>query len=44
MLLDKIFSFVFKKYPAYLWNKPNVYKVMLFPVIFYYYIKDKKNE
>jgi len=43
-MLNKIFKFLFKDYPAYFWEKPNIYKIILFPVIFYYYLKDKKND
>jgi len=43
-MFDKIFTFLFKDYPAYFWEKPNIYKIILFPVIFYYYLKDQNNE
>ncbi len=44
-MLNKIFRFFFRDYPAYFWKKPNVYKILLLPVIFYYYLKqdDKSN-
>jgi len=40
-MLNKIFDFLFRKYPVYFWSKPNVYKLILFPVIFYYFLKKK---
>jgi len=38
--MDRLFDFLFKKFPAYFWEKPNVYKILLFPVLLYYYLKD----
>jgi hypothetical protein len=40
-MLNKIFDFLFKKYPAYFWENPNIYKIILFPIIFYHYLKKK---
>ena len=46
-MIDKLFKFAFKDYPSYLWSeikfKKIIFKLILFPYIFYYYFK-KKNE
>jgi len=44
-MLDKIFDFLFRKFPAYFWEKPHFYKIVLFPVLLYFYLKenDKKS-
>ena len=43
-MLEKIFDFTFRKFPAYFWEKPNIYRLLLFPVLLYFYLKedDKK--
>ena len=38
-MLEKLFDFIFRKYPAYFWEKPNIYKIILFPVLLYYFLK-----
>ena len=44
-MLDKAFDFMFRKFPAYFWEKPYIYKIILFPVLFYFYLRknDKKS-
>jgi len=43
-MLEKIFRFVFKDFPAYFWQKPHIYKILLFPVLLYFYIKDSDKD
>jgi hypothetical protein len=44
-MLEKLFDFIFRKFPAYFWEKPNIYRLLLFPVLLYFYLKedDKKS-
>jgi len=45
-MLNKIFNFLFKDYPSYLWYKASfkkiILKLILFPAIFYNVLKEKK--
>ena len=43
IMLNKLFEFLFKKFPAYFWEKPNIYKILLFPIILYYFFKENND-
>ncbi len=42
--MTKILDFVFKKFPAYFWEKPHIYKIILFPVLFIFYLKENNDK
>lgn len=37
-----LLDFLFIKFPAYFWEKPNIWKVLLFPILFIYNIFSRK--
>ncbi len=35
-MLDRLFHFLFKSYPAFLFSKPNIYRVLILPFLLVY--------